>query len=554
MNLPKVREHLVPFNLRKTPSLSCGVLVLGSGIGGCTAALTAALSTDVILVTKGTYFDTNTNLAQGGVAAPILPEDSWERHAGDTLATGEGLSEEQVVKEVCSHARETIDFLAQWGVSFDLDERGNLDLHQEGGHSIPRILHACGDQTGRVLQETLAGRVVSHPRITCFENTFALELLVRDGRCRGALVSHAEKGLMALWAEKVILATGGAGQIYRETTNPTVATGDGLVLAFRAGATLRDLELVQFHPTALYLAGAARFLISESVRGAGAVLLDRKGRPIMEGVHPKGDLAPRDVVSRAIFRSMLESRETHVYLDMRPIQGDLRRRFPAIYEVCASFGIDVKEAPVPVRPAAHYFIGGVKVDSWGRTDLPGLYAVGEVASTGLHGANRLASNSLLESAWFGHRAGIHSSRDLLGEPEPFQEEVEFPTRREGKPETELNVYDMIYSLKALMERHVGILRDGPGMEEALGSLAFWSQCIHERPLERPRKWELANMLLLGGLMARAAAWRRESRGVHYRDDYPDRDDLRFRRHSLVRYAPGRGGVLFSSQPVGEDVP
>ena len=499
MNLPKVREHLVPFNLRKTPSLSCGVLVVGSGLGGCSAALTAALGTDVVLVTKGTYFDTNTNLAQGGIAAPILPSDTWERHAQDTRTTGEGLSEEKVVREICSHARETIDFLAQWGISFDVDEQGNLDLHQEGGHSTPRILHARGDQTGKVLQEILAGRVVSHPSITCFENCFVLELLVREGRCRGALVSSAERGLMVLWAERVILATGGGGQLYRETTNPSVATADGLALAFRAGATLRDLELVQFHPTALYLAGAARFLISESVRGAGAVLMDRKGRSIMEGVHPKGDLAPRDVVSRAIFRSMLETRETHVYLDMRSIPGDLRLRFPGIFEVCASFGIDVKKEPVPVRPAAHYFLGGIKVDPWGSSDLPGLYAVGEVASTGLHGANRLASNSLLEAAWFGHQAGLHATRNLTGENEGFQEEVELSSRNGGKPETELNVYDMIYSLKALMERHVGILRDGPGIEEALASLSFWSRCVQDRPLDRPRKWELANMLLMGGL-------------------------------------------------------
>ncbi len=519
-------------------------------MGGCSAALAAALSTDVTLVAKGTFFDTNTNLAQGGIAAPILPSDSWEKHARDTLATGEGLCEEKVVREVCSHARETIDFLGRWGVSFDLDEQGNLDLHQEGGHSTPRILHARGDQTGKALQETLAGRVVSHPGITCLENCFVLELLVRDGRCLGALVSHAEKGLMVLWAERVILATGGGGQIYRETTNPSVATGDGLALAFRAGATLRDLELVQFHPTALYLAGAARFLISESVRGAGAVLLDRKGRPIMKDLHPKGDLAPRDVVSRAIFRSMLESKETHVYLDMRPIPGDLRLRFPAIYEVCASFGIDAKKEPIPVRPAAHYFLGGVKVDLWGRSDLPGLYAVGEAASTGLHGANRLASNSLLEAAWMGHQAGLHAARDLTGETRPFQEKVDLSTRRGGKPETELNVYDMIYSLKALMERHVGILREGAGIEEALASLSFWSRCVQDRELDRPRKWELANMLLLGGLMARAAAWRRESRGVHYREDYPEKDDLRFRRHSLVRYKRGTGEVIFSSEEVG----
>ncbi len=550
MNLPKVREHLVPFNLRKTPSLSCGVLVVGSGIAGCSAALAAALSTDVILLAKGTYFDTNTYHAQGGIAAPVLPSDSWEKHVQDTLATGGGLSEEKVVKEVCSHARETIDFLGQWGVSFDVDEQGNLDLHQEGGHSSPRILHARGDQTGKAVQETLAGRVVSHPAITCFENCFVLELLVQDGRCRGALVSSAEKGLMALWAERVILATGGGGQIYRETTNPSVATGDGLALAFRAGATLRDLELVQFHPTALYLAGAARFLISESVRGAGAVLLDRKGRPIMEGVHPSKDLAPRDVVSRAIFRSMLDTRETHVFLDLRPIPGDLRLRFPAISEVCSSFGIDVKKEPIPVRPAAHYFVGGIKVDPWGRSDLPGLYAVGEVASTGLHGANRLASNSLLEAAWFGHQAGLHAGRNLTGEAQGYPVSVELSLRRGGRPETELNVYDMIYSLKALMERHVGILREGAGIEEAVARLSFWSRCILDRELDRPRKWELANMLLLGGLMAQAARWRRESRGVHFREDYPERDDLRFRRHSLVRYDPRRGEVLFSSEEVG----
>lgn len=550
--LPWLRGHLTSYHLRRTPSISCGVLVIGSGVAGCAAALAAAEATDVLLLTKRSLFDTNTSLAQGGIAAAVLPEDSPQDHLADTLATGAGLVEEAAAGELCARASQAVALLRGWGVSFDMNEKEELDLHREGGHNAFRVLHSRGDSTGHAIQEVLAGRVVAHPAITCLETTFVLELLVEEGECRGALVSSAERGVMALWAERVILASGGGGQIFRETTNLDVATADGLALAFRAGATLRDLEFVQFHPTALYVAGAARFLISEAVRGAGGVLRDRAGRRFMLGLHPRAELAPRDVVSRATLKAMVDAQDTHVYLDLTGIPGDPRLRFPGIAEVCASFGIDLRRDFVPVRPAAHYFIGGVRAGIDGLTDLPGLFAVGEVASTGLHGANRLASNSLLEGALCGFLAGQRAGSETTGQSRPFQREVRLQLRRQERPETELNVHDMVYSLKALMGRHAGIERDEKGLSEAEERLLFWCRCLQDRPLKRPRTWELANMLLVSLLLCSAARWRRESRGVHYRSDHSALEDARFRVHSTLRLDPMQPDSLpeVQPQPVG----
>ncbi len=547
---PWFREHILPFNLRRTPSISCGILVVGSGIAGCSAALAAAQETDVILVTKGTLFDTNTSLAQGGIAAAIKEGDSPGKHMEDTLTTGDGLSEPDVVEDICGHAPEVIDILAKWGVTFDLNSKDELDLQKEGGHSHFRILHARGDRTGEAIQEVLAARVVSHPNITCMENCFILELMTEDKECRGALVSSADKGLMVLWAEKVILATGGASQVYRETTNPAVATGDGIALGFKAGAVVMDLEFVQFHPTALYVAGAGRFLISESVRGAGGILRDKYGNAFMKDIHPRGDLAPRDIVSRAVFEVMIKTQDTHVYLDMREIPGDPRKRFPMITDVCASFGIDIRKDLIPVRPAAHYFIGGLRVDKYGRTNIKNLYAVGEVSCTGFHGANRLASNSLLEGAWCGYQAGTASALEISGRTKPFSREVILDLKNASQPETELNVYDMIYSLKALMGRNVGIEREREGLTEALTRLSFWSRCLHDKPLTRPRTWELSNMLVVSTLLARSALWRMESRGVHYRLDHPERNDENYKVHTLLRKSDD-GSMEVFSQPVKE---
>ena len=549
-SFPIGRPHLVPYDLRRLPSLSCGVLVVGSGIAGCCATLTAAGETDVIQLAKGNLSYTNTSLAQGGIASSILPEDGPEAHGEDTLRTGNGLCEEEVVRLTCREARRTVGILAKWGVDFDLDSEGQLDLHREGGHSGRRVLHVEGDATGRAIQKALAARVSSHPEVTCLPVCFVLELLVEEGICRGALVSSASRGILVIWAEQVILASGGGGQIFRETTNLARSTGDGLTLGFKAGAALRDLEFVQFHPTALYMAGAGRFLISEAVRGAGAVIRDREGNRVMEGVHPREDLAPRDVVSRQVFRRMVETSETHLLLDLREIEGDVRIRFPGIAAVCSSFGIDIRRDLVPIRPAAHYFIGGLRVDAWGRTDVPNLLAAGEVSCSGLHGANRLASNSLLEGAFFGCRAGQAAAGAVGGQTRPFARRVSLDLREKGPAGTELNVYDMLYSLKATMDRQAGIERERQGLEEAAEAIDFWGRCLADRALQRPRAWELANMLSLSGLLCRAALWRRESRGVHMRRDHPERKDREFRCHSLLRMDPEEGLARVGGEPLG----
>src|SRR5690606_32799875 len=395
---------------------------------------------------------------------------------------------------------------------------GALMLGREGGHSVARVVHADGTRSGWVMQETLLRRLREHPAITLREGAFVRDL-IRDGdRCVGAVALIDDQEL-AITAGAVVVATGGAGQIFRETTNPAGACADGLGLAYRAGAVLADLEFVQFHPTTLYIAGASRYLISEVVRGAGAVLRDRNGDPIMAG-HPQGDLAPRDVVSRAILQRMVALGDTHVYLDMTPVRDP---------RACAAFDIDVAPRPIPVRPGAHYMIGGVVADVEGRTMVPGLYAVGECACTSFHGANRLASNSLLEAALAGERAGQVAAEDARTfgprslPPVPF-------TAPSSAPRIQLA--GMLYSLKRLMWRHVGLRRTGAGVADARERIDLWGRDLVRAALPTRQSHELANMLTVAALIARAAGERTESRGTHYRVDHPQRDDAAWCRQIL----------------------
>jgi len=341
-------------------------------------------------------------------------------------------------------------------------------------------------------------------------------------------------------SSQTILATGAAGQIYRETTNPAVATGDGLAMAYRAGASLRDLEFVQFHPTTLYIAGAARVLISEAVRGAGAVLIDRNGQRVMEGKHESLDLAPRDVVSRAILQRMVETGDTHVYLDASRVSGDVRARFPQIAQMCAAFHIDISRDPIPVRPGAHYNIGGVVTDLDGATDLPGLFACGEVASTGLHGANRLASNSLLEAIVIGRASGIAASsraaKPSLFGVDSLDEDPAAGAERSAPGEVDLHHDDMLYSLKSRMWRQAGLIRNAGDLEDCLGSISFWAGLLLSRPERHAKYVDLINMLLVSRLSTASALCRKESRGTHFRSDFPEKDDAEWRLHSLVRRA------------------
>lgn len=550
---PRFTGLLAPFDLRTTALLRTDVLVIGSGIAGAATALAAAEEgAEVLLVTKDKLDETNTAWAQGGIAVVQLPEDSIEQHVEDTMRVGAGISDEAVVRSVIERAGDAVAWLEQLGTVFDRhdldsgDAHGTLQLSREGGHSHPRVAHSNGAATGREIQRALINALRAHPRITIRPHVFVRDLILRDGRCVGAagLQNGRNEAMeIAIEANSVVVATGGTGQIYRETTNPTGASGDGQALCFRAGARLADCEFMQFHPTTLYIAGASRFLISEVVRGAGAVLRDRNGDRVMEGKHPMADLAPRDVVSRAILERMVATNDTHVYLDMSSVRGNPHELFPSIARICSTFDLDLAKDAIPVRPGAHYFLGGAATDSEGLTNVPGLFAVGEAAASGLHGANRLASNSLLEGSVIGLQCGRVAARQAL-EAEGNGTRLGLPRRLDGPvlaaDPPRLLHDDLLYALKSLMWRQVGLRREAQGMQDARARIAFWHQYLTRGHLDNRAACELANMLTVAALVTEAGLQRDESRGTHFRTDANQRDDERFcRRIFLQRADDGR---------------
>jgi L-aspartate oxidase len=531
----QVRRYLTAFDTARLPQVFTDAVVLGSGVAALRAALEMAPQAQVTLLTKNRLTESNSYYAQGGIAAAIAPDDTVESHMADTLATGCGLSDPEVVQHVVTVAPDCIRELVAWGAQFDRAGEA-ISVGREGGHSAARIIHARGDETGKEITTTLLRRAAESDAIDIREETFAIDLLTDDrGAVIGLLAWHPTQGLYVVRARRTVLATGGLGRIYRETTNPEVATGDGLAMAYRAGAVVADMEFVQFHPTTLYIAGASRHLISETVRGEGARLVDKSGRPFMAAYHPMGDLAPRDVVSRSIVDHLRKTGETHVFLDLSGLGSDVRKRFPGIAKACSQFGIDISRDRIPVRPAAHYMVGGVKVDADGRTSLPNLYACGEVSSTGLHGANRLGSNSLLEGLVYGRAAGRRILEELAAEkrsaaaesPERIRSDVARSTRGG------LNLGDVQSSLRSLMWRNVGIVRHDDELAEADALIEFWQSYVLDKVFEQPAGWELQNMLALGRLIAHGARLRTETRGVHYRSDFPDRDDGQWSKHILM---------------------
>ena len=540
---PRFQRTLSGFDARRTPILRADVLVIGIGVAGASAALAAAeAGASVLVLHKTPAEESNTSWAQGGFAAVLGQDDNLALHEKDTLTVGAGLSDPAIVKLVVGSGPQSVAWLAQLGASFDRAPGGGYQLSREGGHTVSRVVHSHGDSTGREIQRTLYEAVSGNPKITCRPDAFVRDLIVHEGRCVGALASvgkHDARVDLAVEAGTVILATGGAGQIYRETTNPIGACGDGVALGFRAGARVADMEFVQFHPTTLYIAGAARFLISEVVRGAGAVLVDRKGERFMQGVHPMKDLAPRDVVSRAILDRMVETGDTHVFLDLRAVRGNPHELFPSISRICASFDIDIQKDPIPVRPGAHYFIGGVASGLHGETGMPGLYAVGECSSSGLHGANRLASNSLLEGAVFGRRAGLHAAEHSTARPKGLPREIAPPPMVANPPKLHLD--DVLYSLKSLMWLKVGLKRDREGLADAFERIGLWNHYLMRACDDSVSACELANMLTTSALVTKAALLREESRGTHWRIDFPQREDVRF-CHSTVLQMAGNGTI------------
>ncbi len=525
------RRYLTSFDSSQVPQVFCDVLVIGSGVAGLSAALSAVDGADVLLIAKGPVDESNTAKAQGGIAGALAPGDTTDAHMKDTLATGQGICDPEIVRVITGEAPDRIRELIAWGATFD-EEGGTLALTREGGHSTSRIVHAMGDATGKEVATTLIRRVRATQGIQVVENAFVVDLIStpEDGCC-GALLFDQRWGLMIVWAKSTILASGGAGRLYRETTNSTLATGDGLGMAYRAGVKLTDLEFYQFHPTALYVAGASRALISEAVRGEGGILLNARHERFMSKYHERGELAPRDAVSRAIVNEIRETGHTCAYLDMRHIP-QLDKRFPGIKELCEQFDIDITKDLVPIRPAAHYMIGGVKVDINGVCTMPRLFACGEVACTGLHGANRLGSNSLLEGLVVGRHAGKAARQIAGGSNPPPHPRVK--VHNSAAQHVAIDVEDVTNALRALAWRNVGIERSRFGLEETVHMLHFWGRYIMDKEFNERGGWELQNMLVVARLIAESATLRAESRGVHFRTDFPHVDDEHWKLHIIQR--------------------
>ncbi len=531
----KFRRYLVNIDSTATPQLFADCLVVGAGIAGLRAAIEAAHDCNVMIVCKGSLQDSNTYKAQGGIASVLEKSDSFESHIADTLNTGCGICNQDIVGLVVRQGPELIEQLLHWGAEFDLTE-GHVATTLEGGHSHARVAYAHGDETGRIIAETLIRKVTENQNIKILENIYTIDLLTGDqGECAGIIGSDNQGNLQIIWASNTILATGGAGQLYRETTNPEGATGDGIAMAYRAGAILRDLEFVQFHPTTLYIAGATRALITETLRGEGAVLVDSKGRRFMKEYHEAAELAPRDVVSRAILEQMRKTESTHVYLDVRHLDKIyLTKRFPLITELCESFDIDVGHDLIPVRPSAHYMIGGARVNSVAETRIRNLYACGEVASTGLHGANRLGSNSLLEGLVFGKISGRSVTQNKKDDTLQLKHrQIEYHVPHSDR--SQLDTADVRNSLRALMWRNVGITRSIQPLKEAQEIISFWQRYVMDKVFDSPQDWECQNMLTVCLLMARSAQMRQESRGVHFRNDFPNTDDEHFKEHIEIAH-------------------
>ena len=526
-------RYLAPFHPKRVPHFFTDVLIIGSGLAGLRAALAVDPRLSTLVISKDGIRQSNSAHAQGGIAAVLDPEDRFENHTADTLTAGGTLCDRETVEMVIREAPQRIDELVQWGTRFDR-AGDRLALGREGGHSHDRIAHALGDCTGKEIMRAVVERALQLKNVDAWENTFTIDLVTHEGVCRGALVWNGQHGKTLVWAKQTILASGGAGQLYRETTNPDVATGDGMAIAYRAGAELRDLEFIQFHPTVLYIAGSSRNLITEAMRGAGARLVDRSGQRFMPEYDPRAELAPRDVVSQAIVSQMERTRHPNVYLDMTHLNAEwVRTRFPGIDAICSEFNLDITRDRIPVRPGAHYMMGGVTVDHQGRTTVPGLWAAGEVSCTGLHGANRLASNSLLEALVYGAHVGQAASAEAAKISDSFSALVlENPSAR---PSTEpLDLADIRNSLKSLMWRNCGVRREADGLAEAADNVKRWCRYVLPRQFADPTGWELQNMLLLATLVVGAAQCRTESRGSHYRTDFPGPDDEHWNRHLVWR--------------------
>jgi L-aspartate oxidase len=519
-------------------------LVIGSGVAGLRAAIELARHGRVLVLTKGHPLESSSIYAQGGVAVALSEEDDVSIHLNDTLKAGHGLCRRDAVRALVEEGPGRIRELIAWGARFDKIGSRFAFAH-EAAHSRSRILRARGDATGNEMVRALTAQARRQKQIQRLGHHFTVDLAVADGRCRGALVLDEATGArFVVPARAVILSTGGAGQVYARTTNPPNATGDGMAMAYRAGAILEDMEFVQFHPTALYQPNSPPFLLSEAIRGEGGRLRNVKGELFMHRYHPGGELAPRDIVARAIWAEMAATRSRHVYLDATHLSASfIKQRFPTIYSTCLRYDIDMTEEWIPVSPSAHYMMGGVRTDVHGATSLPGLFAAGEVACSGVHGANRLASNSLLEGLVFGRRAALAAAayaRRQRGAAAPLPSVHDMG----GGPLASLEDADKLRSsLRRVMWGKVGLARTGDSLASALGQLTRWERLV-SRPFASRRDLEVKNMVQVARCIAEAALWRTNSVGAHSRADYPGTKGTDWKRHSRIelqgRKAGGKG--------------
>jgi L-aspartate oxidase len=518
-------RYIMDFDLEQIPQIQTDFLVIGGGAAGLRAAIETSLHGKTLLVTKDKLGESNTMNAQGGIAVAINSGDQVMLHVEDTLKAGDGVCNEPAVKIMVEEGIERVDELLSWGANFDKKDN-ELVFTMEAAHSMRRIIHAKGDATGQETEGVLIKKAAELENIQFMDYNFVIDLLTLDGRCFGALLMDEKKSkLLAVVAKATILAAGGLCQIYRYTTNPDVATGDGYAIAYRAGCEMTDMEFVQFHPTTLYVRGAPRFLISEAVRGEGAVLVNVDGERFMDSYHEQAELAPRDVVSRAVMAETARTNAECVFLDLKHLDAELvKRRFPTIGERCSSYGIDISKDLIPVQASAHFMMGGVKTNLKAETNVTGLYACGEVACTGVHGANRLASNSLLETLVFSVRAASAAVENLAVEFPATGLKIEHRKKRGGSKRAD--PAEIRKSIRSLMWEKVGIVRSAEALQEALTHLQKHADL---QPATRNDS-ETQNMLDVSRLIAHAAFIRQESRGAHYRSDYPNRDNVQWNRH------------------------
>lgn len=528
-----IPRYLVDIDIQSLPVVDTDVIVIGAGIAGLFTALRSSKHQSVVMITKKSLLDSNTRYAQGGIAAVISADDSPEYHLQDTIMAGAGLCDRTAVDILAHEGPEGVENLIKLGTQFDV-ENGEYALTQEGAHSQRRILHANGDATGFEIVRALSEKVIANSNIDVWDNHFVIDLVTEQGICYGVIVQKSNGERLFLRGKATILCSGGSGQLYRYTTNPEVATADGVAMAYRAGANVRDMEFIQFHPTSLCYPGAPRFLISEAVRGEGAYLRNIKGERFMDKYHEQLELAPRDVVARAIVSEMEESKSTFVYIDItHETEEKIKHRFPTIYKYCLDYGLDLTTDWIPVAPAMHYMMGGVETDMNGETNISRLFACGEVSSTGVHGANRLASNSLSEAIVFGKRI---VDRIALLSPLTTVPNINFEGDR--NIHAIQPVVERRLKLQKVMVRYAGLKRNREGLEKGLEELMRQVTIFNTELTER-EEFEFANMLTSALLVTESALIREESRGGHYRDDFPNRDDENWIKHTVLNRETGQ---------------